>query len=376
MPTGNIISSEIFSEPVVLNKSVYPEKVKHGDVLLTNLVIEDEYGIESVTGEIEGIDNLSFYLTEGALKNGTWENAWIVHTTENMKWYNTNITIKNIKGETTATSVRWQDPTVYHHASEVLAGTFDAGDFTFQDNLVVQDNVIVQDNLTVQKNLSVGIYASIKGNLTVEGNVGIGTTTPRTSLDVQGAIGIGNTTLTCNSTNAGILKWNSSSKSLEICDADEWRFLYGLSCACTGTGYKMYIYNGDKVYVDCNTDKCWTPASDSIYTWGGRGTNEPTDSCVGIADRPACNYCDNLDYGGFTDWVLPDSTTLQNLCNSAFCPSTCFGGDGSTDSYWSSTEFSGNEGAYAAYYVNFGTCGLPGYGDIKLSTYYVRCVRG
>ncbi len=149
MPTGNIISfepAENYSAPTVLNRTVYPGKVKHGDVLLTNLAIEDEYGIESVTGEIEGIDNLSFYPVDGT-ENRIWQNAWIVHTTENMKWYNTNITIKNLKGEITMTSVRWQDPTVYHHASEVLAGTFDSGDFTFQDNLTITGNLAVTSSI-------------------------------------------------------------------------------------------------------------------------------------------------------------------------------------------------------------------------------------
>lgn len=151
-PTGDVVFSEYgenYSAPVVLNKSVYPEKVAHGDVLLETLFLEDEYGIESVTGEIEGIDNLTFSLIDGTLKKGTWQNAWIVHTTENMKWYTTTIVIRNVKGETTATSLLWQDPTVYHPASEVTAGTFDAGDFTFPDNVVVQDNLTVDGNISV-----------------------------------------------------------------------------------------------------------------------------------------------------------------------------------------------------------------------------------
>lgn len=151
-PTGDAVFSgtaDNYSAPVVLNKSVYPEKVAHGDVLLENIFIEDEYGIESVTGEIEGIDNLKFSLIDGTVKKGTWQNAWIVHTTENMRWYNTTIVIRNVKGETTVTKLLWQDPTVYHPASEVTAGTFDAGNFTFQDNVVVQDNLTVSNNIVV-----------------------------------------------------------------------------------------------------------------------------------------------------------------------------------------------------------------------------------
>ena len=141
-------------------------------------------------------------------------------------------------------------------------------------------------------------------------------------------------------------------------------------CSCDGTGYETHNVGGDTVYVDCNADKCWTPTASSTYTWGGYGTDEPTDSCTGIANRPACNYCDNLDYGGFTDWTLPTLTVLADLCNSTSCPSTCFNGDGYSGYYWSSTEYDG----YTAYFVRFDNCDQSI--DFKDYSYYVRCVRG
>ncbi|MBN2251804.1 MAG: hypothetical protein JW724_07005, partial [Candidatus Altiarchaeota archaeon] len=99
-------------------------------------------------------------------------------------------------------------------------------------------------------------------------------------------------------------------------------------CSCGGTGYENKTLSGDVVYVDCNADKCWTPTAGSTKTWGPNN-EEGDDSCIGKGDSyPACDYCDDLDYGGFTDWTCPTKTVLQNLCDSGSCDGTCFGGDG------------------------------------------------
>jgi len=145
------------------------------------------------------------------------------------------------------------------------------------------------------------------------------------------------------------------------------------ACSCSGTGYETYLVEGDKVFVDCNADKCWTPTASSIYTWGITGTNP---SCVGDGTNyPACNYCDTLDYSGMTDWTLPDQTTLGNLCNSGSCSSMCFGGDGNTApyefyDYWSSNEY--NSGY--SWYVRFDSCTNLFYDKDDQST-SVRSVR-
>ncbi len=123
-------------------------------------------------------------------------------------------------------------------------------------------------------------------------------------------------------------------------------------CICDGTGYETHSVGGDTVYVDCNADKCWTPTQGTYY-W---------DSAV--------SHCSGLTYGGFTDWVLPDITTLQNLCNSNSCFDTCFGGEGYSDRYWSSSERSSND----AYELGFDNCNVlytP-----KAQSRYVRCLRG
>ncbi len=122
-------------------------------------------------------------------------------------------------------------------------------------------------------------------------------------------------------------------------------------CSCSGTGYETHTIGSDTVYVDCNTDKCWTSTPDLLYNWEG-----------------AYNYCYNLDYGGFTDWVLPDLTTLENLCSSCF--GTCFGKEGYSSDYWSSIESNSDDANSLLFY----TCNQrTGSKSIEV---FVRCVRG
>ena len=88
--------------------------------------------------------------------------------------------------------------------------------------------------------------------------------------------------------------------------------------------------------MDCENNKCWTSTADLQYTWGINGINQ--DGCIGDGSSyPACHYCDVLDYGNFLDWVLPDITALAGLCGSDSCSGPCFGGEGYSNLYWSSS---------------------------------------
>jgi len=151
--------------------------------------------------------------------------------------------------------------------------------------------------------------------------------------------------------------------------------------------------SGVMVYCD-NSLRMWTPTADiggsaTAYTWGGRGTDEPTDSCIGIADRPACNYCENLTYAGYSDWVLPScvSGTKGTGCQLyAFGMDACGWTDSGTqlsctptwdmnaqaDVYWSSTEFAND----SARNVKFSDGSVYGFHNYKDTSKYVRCIRG
>ena len=90
-------------------------------------------------------------------------------------------------------------------------------------------------------------------------------------------------------------------------------FLFNIENKCNGVKGYYFQRDGDTIYKQCNTSLMWTNASISSYSWG-KYIDEPSDSCIGIANKPACNYCENLNYGNYDDWILPDTTTLKSFC--------------------------------------------------------------
>jgi len=85
------------STPVIINASVYPDKVVPGDVMTVTAEITDENGIKSVIADMAGIENITLNLVGGDIYNGTWQNNWTVHSTQPI-WYNTTITAENLIG--------------------------------------------------------------------------------------------------------------------------------------------------------------------------------------------------------------------------------------------------------------------------------------
>jgi hypothetical protein len=168
-------------------------------------------------------------------------------------------------------------------------------------------------------------------------------------------------------------------------------------CGWAGDYNSTSTVSGDLVYCD-NSGRLWTPTAiiggaATTFEWGGYGIDEDPDFCIGVADRPACNYCDDLNtsnYAGYTDgWELPtcvDDDTLPSSCVLyQFGVDNCSwdGGDGGQDScqpswdtnaqdygYWSSSEDDSNN----AWYVDFDFGGV--YSNRKDYSDYVRCVRG
>ena len=73
----------------------------------------------------------------------------------------------------------------------------------------------------IQTQDDAGVSSANRVSITQQGDVGIGTNTPEARLDVAGAIRVG-TTSTCDTVNAGSIRYNSGDKALEICDGDSW----------------------------------------------------------------------------------------------------------------------------------------------------------
>jgi hypothetical protein len=114
--------------------------------------------------------------------------------------------------------------------------------------------------------------------------------------------------------------------------------------------------------VDCETGKYWTVKAFFYYSWGPPWV-KVTHSCIQKgSDFPASDYCDELEYGGYTDWILPDKDTLLNFANSGFVSDQ--------NTYWSSTP--ANE--TLAYSVCFDT--KQQIVERRTKDLCVRCVRG
>ena len=124
--------------PEIESANVYPVKIRPGDVLLINVTAKDVYGISKVTAKVyheSGFDLVDLAL----IKNNNYQGTWICHNAKNMEWYDVDIEVINIYGVSSFTKTQYQDPTKSHPAAEVTAGTFDAGDFTFQGNVIASE---------------------------------------------------------------------------------------------------------------------------------------------------------------------------------------------------------------------------------------------
>jgi hypothetical protein len=151
---------------------------------------------------------------------------------------------------------------------------------------------------------------------------------------------------------------------------------YGGLYAGTYNGYKYITTPGN--CSDSPNPTCSGAVDTLAKVWGPNGTvtgvtgytngagNTTTLAGLGAAYE-AASYCQNMIYGGYSDWFLPakDELTLLDTNKAALGGFRSF-------RYWTSTElaadwtwhhdFAGSGGGYDGIYY-------------KTSIYYVRCVR-
>lgn len=125
------------------------------------------------------------------------------------------------------------------------------------------------------------------------------------------------------------------------------------------------------VVLDTSTNLMW---QDEVYTSAEASAySDNTENGKALYWASAISYCENLTYGTYSNWYLPNFNELYNIAdrskyssaiNSAFQNVV-------TSFYWSSTTTASNSSV--AWLVDFNY----GYGNnsYKSDTLYVRCVR-
>lgn len=118
---------------------------------------------------------------------------------------------------------------------------------------------------------------------------------------------------------------------------------------------------GSGTILDNVTELCW----------------QQSPSVLQVNWTDAVNYCDNLNLGGHTDWVLPQKAQLLTLVQNNGFSSTAvhlnnnIGFSGiQNDGYWTSTIHSSTR----AYQVSFSS-DQSGSGVFSWGIYYALCVR-
>lgn len=80
--------------------------------------------------------------------------------------------------------------------------------------------------LNLTGNADYGVYITGETDNYLSGNLGIGSDTPGAKLEVVGNIKVGDEGATCDSTNAGEIRYNSSTNTHQGCNGNSWNNLY------------------------------------------------------------------------------------------------------------------------------------------------------
>ncbi len=131
----------------------------------------------------------------------------------------------------------------------------------------------------------------------------------------------------------------------------------------TNYGKNNFVDNGDNTITDTGTDLMWMKDDSGILNAGDNSDGK-------LTWEQALEWAENLDYGGYTDWRLPDIKELQSIVDYTRSPDTTNsaaidpvfntssiideGGNTNYPFYWSGTTHQSTVDGQAAAYIAFG----------------------
>ena len=101
------------------------------------------------------------------------------------------------------------------------------------------------------------------------GNVGIGTTSPSVLLEVAGDVRIGNSSITCAASNEGALRYNPTTKKMQLCASNNWNTLRSNAApsandlSISGNLENTQTLTGTYTYADDEED----PEATTTFQW-------------------------------------------------------------------------------------------------------------
>jgi hypothetical protein len=192
--------------------------------------------------DVGGTDSVNpFYINQTSTATGVTRGAYIYPTLTSaydFRAIETASYTHNLLGTppTTLQQVLFNAPTLAAGSSKTV---------TNAATEVITGAPIAGSNVTITNPYALWVESGVSR---FGGNVGVGTSSPATTLQVAGEILPGSTGVACSSTTQGALRYNSTANALQFCDGSNWNGLPATSCGgSTPTAFSFTNVTGAAV---------------------------------------------------------------------------------------------------------------------------------